>query len=408
MDFSDDNEITELLNISLDTINKIQHAEDIKPKTVGKSAIKPGNTKALTKAWEDDSNTTSDNTQNDVRGNSSAASNAQQSKEESGPETRPETAGVEVPSDPTKSSPDQAETGWSRGSNLDKTLENLEKATSNRVSDQTQKVLKGAGGQGPTPQETKMNNGRKAQKTTSGPAVNIRTQPNAGLDSGRQDIGENTQLIGANQASGFESGAIPNVLQSPQYPGSSHVSAVNAQEFANFASTITETLRFLVARVETVENRLTELTKLIMPIMSIKNDINSIKTSCSLLEGQMAMVQILEPGSAHYSSLNELRQATQKRVLVSTEQLHPKQEIFSEGVIVKDEVGRPVSANTRLGGKNTAADMTPVTTGEIEALNSMLDSFGITGKKRARLESQINSIKTSEDAKRVKRMIMAS
>ncbi|APP90891.1 W protein [avian paramyxovirus 14] len=143
MDFSDDNEITELLNISLDTINKIQHAEDIKPKTVGKSAIKPGNTKALTKAWEDDSNTTSDNTQNDVRGNSSAASNAQQSKEESGPETRPETAGVEVPSDPTKSSPDQAETGWSRGSNLDKTLENLEKATSNRVSDQTQKVLKG-------------------------------------------------------------------------------------------------------------------------------------------------------------------------------------------------------------------------------------------------------------------------
>lgn len=408
MDFSDDNEITELLNISLDTINKIQHAEDTKPKTVGKSAIKPGNTKALTKAWEDDSNATSDSNQNDVRGNSPAALNAQQSKEESGPETGPETANVELPSDPTRNSPDHAETGWSRGSNLDKTLENLEKATSNRASDQTQKVLKGASGQVPNPQEIKMNKGKKAKKTTSGPAVNIKAQPNSGLDPGRQDIGENTQLIGANQASGFENGAILNVLQSPQYPGSSHVYAANAQEFANFASTITETLRYLVARVETVENRLTELTKLIMPIMSIKNDINSIKTSCSLLEGQMAMVQILEPGSAHYSSLNELRQATQKRVLVSTEQLHPKQEIFSEGVIVKDEVGRPVSTNTRLGGRNTAADMTPVTTGEIEALNSMLDSFGITGKKRARLESQINSIKTSEDVKRVKRMIMAS
>nr|WDW19541.1 phosphoprotein [Avian paramyxovirus 14] len=408
MDFSDDNEITELLNISLDTINKIQHAEDTKPKTVGKSAIKPGNTKALTKAWEDDSNVTSDNARNDARENRSDASNAQQSKEELGPEIGPETAGIELTSDLTKDAPNQAELGWSRGSNLDKTLENLEKATSNRVSDQTQKVLKGGDGQGPIPQGTKMNHGKKAKKTISGPAVNAKTQLNSGLDSGRQDIGENTQLIGANQTPGLESGATPNVLQSLQYPGSSHVSAVNAQEFANFASTITETLRFLVARVETVENRLTELTKLIMPIMSIKNDINSIKTSCSLLEGQMAMVQILEPGSAHYSSLNELRQATQKRILVSTEQLHPRQEIFSEGIIVKDEVGRPVSTNTRLGGKDAAADMNPATTGEIEALNSMLDSFGITGKKRARLETQINSIKTSEDAKRVKRMIMSS
>nr|UQT69540.1 V protein [Avian metaavulavirus 6]UQT69549.1 V protein [Avian metaavulavirus 6] len=52
MDFSNDQEIAELLELSSDVIKSIQHAETQPAHTVGKSAIRKGNTSELRAAWE--------------------------------------------------------------------------------------------------------------------------------------------------------------------------------------------------------------------------------------------------------------------------------------------------------------------------------------------------------------------
>nr|UQT69522.1 V protein [Avian metaavulavirus 6] len=52
MDFSNDQEIAELLELSSDVIKSIQHAETQPVHTVGKSAIRKGNTSELRAAWE--------------------------------------------------------------------------------------------------------------------------------------------------------------------------------------------------------------------------------------------------------------------------------------------------------------------------------------------------------------------
>ncbi|AWX68084.2 W protein [avian paramyxovirus 20] len=52
MDFSNDDDIAELLNVSSQVIREIQHAEGKPPQTVGSVKVSPGNTKTLTELWE--------------------------------------------------------------------------------------------------------------------------------------------------------------------------------------------------------------------------------------------------------------------------------------------------------------------------------------------------------------------
>nr|QDB64859.1 W protein [Avian metaavulavirus 20] len=52
MDFSNDDDIAELLNVSSQVIREIQHAEGKPPQTVGAVKVSPGNTRALTELWE--------------------------------------------------------------------------------------------------------------------------------------------------------------------------------------------------------------------------------------------------------------------------------------------------------------------------------------------------------------------
>nr|UQT69600.1 V protein [Metaavulavirus sp.] len=129
MDFSNDQEIADLLELSSDVIRSIQHAESQPAKTVGKSAIRKGNTSELRTAWEaethpqaKDSNTPTSQAQASDRIDSKGTSSTSSQLPD-----QPEDQSYDLPSTNTPQTPPETTIGVNGTNGLEAALRKLEK-----------------------------------------------------------------------------------------------------------------------------------------------------------------------------------------------------------------------------------------------------------------------------------------
>nr|UQT69521.1 phosphoprotein [Avian metaavulavirus 6] len=428
MDFSNDQEIAELLELSSDVIKSIQHAETQPVHTVGKSAIRKGNTSELRAAWEAEAQPAQAESKPEEHLGQAAQDHDNKSGKE-GPQSRSNTDGTPHPDDHSgqvTTPPPDTTIGVNGTNGLEAALKKLEKQgkgpgkgqmdrhTPQRDPTTVPGSKKGKGGDprnnaphqghpqgtGPTPPTQRPSHARLAQQASQ-EITRYALQPQ---DSG--DIGENSPFLGDTASAYWLNGATQSVHPSHLNPEHSNVSAGDALGYASTVAMIVETLKFVVSRLEALENRVAELTKFVSPIQQIKADMQIVKTSCAVIEGQLATVQILEPGHASIRSLEEMKQYTKPGVVVQAGTTQDIGTIMRDGMIVKDALARPVNPDRWSATVNAQSTTTKVTQEDIKTVYTLLDNFGITGPKRAKIEAELANVSDRDALVRIKKRVM--
>nr|QUX37400.1 phosphoprotein [Avian metaavulavirus 6]UQT69557.1 phosphoprotein [Avian metaavulavirus 6] len=428
MDFSNDQEIAELLELSSDVIKSIQHAETQPAHTVGKSAIRKGNTSELRAAWEAEAQPAQ--VENKPESHPEQAAQDHDSKiDKEGPQCRSNADGTPQPdehSGQVTAPPPDTTIGVNGTNGLEAALKKLEKQgkgpgkgqmdrhTSQRDSNTVPGSKKGKGGE--------LRNNAPYQGHPQGTSLTLPTQKpsharlaqQASQEITRhalqpQDSGgteENSPFTGDTVSAYWLNGATQSVHPSHLNPEHSNVPAGDALGYASTVAMIVETLKFVVSRLEALENRVTELTKFVSPIQQIKADMQIVKTSCAVIEGQLATVQILEPGHASIRSLEEMKQYTKPGVVVQAGTTRDVGAIMRDGMIVKDALARPVNPDKWSATINTQSTTTKVTQEDIKTVYTLLDNFGITGPKRAKIEAELANVSDRDTLVRIKKRVM--
>nr|AXU39125.1 phosphoprotein [Avian metaavulavirus 6] len=428
MDFSNDQEIAELLELSSDVIKSIQHAETQPAHTVGKSAIRKGNTSELRAAWEAETqpaqigNKSEEHSEQTARDPDSKGNTENSQPRSNAEETpQPESHDRQVAAPP----PDTT-IGVNGTNGLEAALKKLEKQgkgpgkgqvdrnTPQRDPTTASGSKKGKGGEPRSntihqgyPQGTnpilptqKPSHARLAQQASQ-EITRHALQPQ---DSG--GIEGNSPFPGDTASASWLSGATQSVHLSHLNPEHSNVLAGDALEYASTVATIVETLKFVVSRLEALENRVAELTKFVSPIQQIKADMQIVKTSCAVIEGQLATVQILEPGHSSIRSLEEMKQYTKPGIVVQTGVTQDISAVMRDGTIVKDALARPVNPDKWSATINAQSTTTRVTQEDIKTVYTLLDNFGITGPKRAKIEAELANVSDRDALVRIKKRVM--
>nr|UNW59180.1 phosphoprotein [Avian metaavulavirus 6] len=428
MDFSNDQEIADLLELSSDVIRSIQHAESQPAKTVGKSAIRKGNTSELRTAWEAE-------THPQAKDSSTPTPQAQAPDHTDGKGTnstsnqlpdQPEDQSHDLPGTNTPQISPETTIGVNGTNGLEAALRKLEKQGKSSSKTTADSNL----GRDPSPSKKgekdmvgkrqHLSNHSQEQPNSSNPARHPPRPPHARL---AQQAAQNVihqaaapQGIGGTEGNSQYPGDVANALwlngatqfvpQSLQNPGSSSAHAGDAPEYALIVATMVETLKFVVNRLEILENRVAELTKFVSPIQQVKADVQIIKTSCAVIEGQLATVQILEPGHSSIRSLDEMRQHTKPAVVVQAGTACSTDHVIRDGMIVKDPLARPVHPDKWQSTVTAPVATMRVSQDDINMVHTLLDNFGISGPKRAKIEAELANVKDRDSLVRIKKRIM--
>nr|QDB64857.1 phosphoprotein [Avian metaavulavirus 20] len=431
MDFSNDDDIAELLNVSSQVIREIQHAEGKPPQTVGAVKVSPGNTRALTELWESEASQSHvaeapDQSLGESNNQPNSTQIIQTHKDEDSADTDNLIASTATHNDNEDTSQQSSQGVKSNiGKDLDNALAKLEKkAASIKVDKQ---FLKGG---------EKVNNQSRSPTVPKGsPAGQIQVsnhlQPMSLKSSAQSpDYVGNTGNPGALSVlpdhSGFPDtegsmhfpqimgshtspvGATQSVPQSEQIQELSNADVATARQSASYAETILHSDSMVLGRLARIDEKLSEIMKIIGIIPSIKNDINQLKATTALLSNQLAAIQILDPGNAQCKSLNEMRAASRSATVVVAGPGELSTQLVNDKLICKNELGQPVSREEYRANQPTKTSPNVVTDAELESLQALIETLVEPGKKRDRLISQLTKVKTKDDWNRLKRAIYNS
>ncbi|AUJ87604.1 phosphoprotein [avian paramyxovirus 20] len=431
MDFSNDDDIAELLNVSSQVIREIQHAEGKPPQTVGSVKVSPGNTKTLTELWESEASQSqaagpSDKSSGESSNQPNPPQTNQTHNEEDSAELDTITAATTTCND-NEDTTQQSSQGIksNMGKDLDSALAKLEKKAASIKSDK--QVLKGGekinsqsrnpivprgsiAGQTqvsnhshPIPPKAPVQSPDYVGSTGNQSAVNVHLDHSGFL--GTEESMRFPQIMASHTS---PAGVTQSALQSEQIQESSNADAAIVHQSASYAETILHSDSMVLGRLAKIDEKLSEIMKIIGIIPSIKNDINQLKATTALLSNQLAAIQILDPGNAQCKSLNEMRAASRSATVVVSGPGELSPQLVSDKIICKNELGQPIPREEYRASQPTKSSPNMVTDAELESLQALIETLVEPGKKRDRLVSQLTKVKTKDDWNRLKRAIYNS
>nr|UQT69642.1 phosphoprotein [Metaavulavirus sp.] len=396
MEFTDDAEIAELLDLGTSVIQELQRAELKGPQTTGKPKVPSGNTRNLATLWEKESTTQPE---------PGAGRESQQGGMDSPTEdTSQETPTTEAPENQSEDTPEPRQdtepdpTNSRPGDDLDKALSKLEiRAKQNRTTQPAVKKGKGSSKSLPntlpmsTPEAATPRMEKPNQPTGHAPAV------------GNQGTGESTPLPAETGDWRSSAGAIPFALQSEQSPGGSPAHVGSALSPASYAANPNDAMSALTRKVNDMESKLSEALKLLGMLPVIKNEISQLKATVALMSNQLASIQILDPGNAGVKSLSEMKSLTKPASIVVAGPGSLPPEVLETNVVYKDELARPVTAQAHKEIK--PREEAGATSSEVTAVQALIDTLVEDERKKSRLHQALERAKTKEDILRIKRQI---
>nr|UQT69574.1 phosphoprotein [Orthoavulavirus sp.]UQT69582.1 phosphoprotein [Orthoavulavirus sp.] len=390
--FTED-EINELFETSGTVIESIITSQGRPIETVGKSAIPAGKTKALSVAWE-----------------------KHVSGEKEGSNSKP------APPDPTSTThaapppqttqePEQDQTQAEGPPGASDNLDNLKSGASSSLLHMLDKLgskqvnaKKGTDSWRHTPQVATTQGGPPTAKRPMPALVEEKLPNNQDMTSGSQDTGENTAYAGPLQGSQQSAGAIPHVLQSTQNQGHTLAPATNVLLPADFVQAMMSTLEALSQRINKIDYQMDLVIKQTATLPTMRTEMQQVKTSIAVLEANIGMMKIMDPGNVNISSLSELRAAAKSHPVLLAGPGDPSPYVSSAGEIAVNKLSQPVSHPSEL------VKIPVHNTGDIQiekdAVKSLVLSRPMHPSAANRLLARLESACSSEEIKKIKRLAL--
>nr|ADK25244.1 phosphoprotein [Avian metaavulavirus 2] len=396
MEFTDDTEIAELLDLGTSVIQELQRAELKGPQTTGKPKVPPGNTRSLATLWEKESET---RTEPEALPTEHANPDMSPASHNDPAKAAHEGAAEEGEADPE---PDKAAgsdlTNSRPGDDLDKALAKLEsRAKQNRT--QQLIVKKGKGATKASHSTPPMSPQVAASTTVNKPGP--MTEPT--LDLGSQDIEESTLLPVEMEDWKSSAGATPYALQSEQNQDEKSASVGSVLSPASYVANPNDAMSALTRKVNDMESKIGEAIKLLGMLPVIKNEISQLKATVALMSNQLASIQILDPGNAGVKSLNEMKSLSKAASIVVTGPGSLPIEVLNTDTVYKDELARPVTAQAHKETK--PKDEPGATSSDLTAVQALIDTLVEDDRRKSRLHQALQRARTKEDILRIKRQI---
>ncbi|AFN06861.1 P protein [avian paramyxovirus 11] len=429
MDFTNDEEISDLLNQSERVITEIQRASQQPKSTVGKSAIPRGNTSNLTQAWESESSSTAEmgpisslSTAKNANSEPTLKSGTAQPEghQSQNPSSLPhidDTITKEQPIDESviKSQIKEGAIGTQLDRFLDKTASRMkaESGVLRRGSISTQRNQeKSRSNLTPMPAMTPTTPGHQEVQPVSntvhqsGLSINTTQSLNHSPELEEWGIGENISSAVKGTNILLNPGATQNVHPSGQTQLENNAGVVTAPEHVPCVTPDHDLLLTILQKLDKIEERLSDVMKLTAQIPGIKNDVMQLKATTGLLSTQMASIMVLDPGHASISSLSEMKRQIQPRVVVQTGIGDPSPYVSDQGVARLDELARPMrDPQSNTTSKEPEAR---IVDHDKEAVRALIDTVGLPDNKRDRFIKLLEKTTTKEGLKRLKTQIMNS
>nr|QOU81524.1 phosphoprotein [Avian orthoavulavirus 16] len=392
-----DEEIDELFETSGTVIENIISAQPNPVETVGRSAIPQGKTKALSLAWEKYANTP----EADKREGTEKGPHASQPV--------PEVPTTDTPNlnNPSGSEPDAEETpvdsseGCIRTGASSTLLSMLDK-----LGTKSPGTKKGSENAALTPGRSQTMHPVTIGATQLVPALEQKQVTGAIVlnPNGNRDIGGNTASSGPQKGSLPSAGVTHHAPRSDPSPGSTPVHAGSVPLPADFVQLIMTMMEAVTQKMNRIDYQLDLIVKQTASIPPLRTEIQQIKTSLAVMEANLGMMKILDPGNAHISSLSDLRAAARQHPVLLAGPGDPSPYITQSGEIAVNKLAQPVSNPTEVVKASQAP--VPDLNIEKETVRALIMSRPMHPASSSRLAAKLECATTIEEVRKIKRLAL--
>nr|ABZ89780.1 phosphoprotein [avian paramyxovirus 1] len=386
-----DAEIDDIFETSGTVIDSVITAQGKSAETVGRSAIPQGKTKALIASWEKHGG---------VKPHASQDAPDQQDRTEKQPSIpeqatlhdNPPITSTEPP--PTQAASETSDTQLKTGAS-NSLLSMLDKL-SNKSSNAKKGPWSG-------PQEG--HHQPPAQQHGNQPSLGSnqgKPQHQAKAVPGSRGTDENTAYHGQWKESQPSAGATPHVLQSGQSRDNTPVPVDRVQLPADFVQAMMSMMEALSQKVSKVDHQLYLVLKQTSSIPMMRSEIQQLKTSVAIMEANLGMMKIVDPGCANVSSLSDLRAVARSHPVLVSVPGDPSPYVTQGGEMTLNKLSQPVQHPSELIKCATASG--PDMGVEKDTVRALITSRPMHPSSSARLLSKLDAAKSIEEIRKIKRL----
>nr|P16073.1 RecName: Full=Phosphoprotein; Short=Protein P; AltName: Full=Non-structural protein C, 38 kDa/29 kDa [Newcastle disease virus (STRAIN AUSTRALIA-VICTORIA/32)]AAA66628.1 phosphoprotein [avian paramyxovirus 1] len=386
-----DAEIDDLFETSGTIIDSIITAQGKPVETVGRSAIPQGKTKALSAAWEKHESIQPPASQ-DTPDRQNRSDKQPSTPEQMTPQNSPPATSTDQP--PTQAAGEAGDTQLKTGASnsLLSMLDKLSNKSSNAKKGPWSSLQEGHH-QLPTQQQGSQPSRGNSQE---------RPQNRANAAPGDRGTDANTAYHGQWEESQLSAGATPHALRSGQSQDNTPASVDHVQLPVDFVQAMMSMMEAISQRVSKVDYQLDLILKQTSSIPMMRSEIQQLKTSVAVMEANLGMMKILDPGCANVSSLSDLRAVARSHPVLVSGPGDPSPYVTQGGEMTLNKLSQPVQHPSEL--------IKPATVGgpdigvEKDTVRALITSRPMHPSSSAKLLSKLDAAGSIEEIRKIKRL----
>nr|AER92761.1 phosphoprotein [avian paramyxovirus 1] len=388
-----DAEIDDIFETSGTVIDSIITAQGKPAETVGRSATPQGKTKAPSTAWEKHGSV-QPNTSQDAPDKQARSDKQPSAPEQATPHNDPPATSTESP--PTQAAGEvgdiQLKTGASNS--LLSMLDKLSNKSSNAKKGPKSGPQEGHH-QPLVPQHGNQPNHGSNQE---------RPQHQAKAIPGSRGTDANTAYHGLWKESRPSAGATPHAPQSEQSQDNTPAPVDHVQPPVDFVQVMMSMMEALSQKVSKVDYQLDLILKQTSSIPMMRSEIQQLKTSVAIMEANLGMMKILDPGCANISSLSDLRAVARSHPVLISGPGDPSPYVTQGGEMTLNKLSQPVQRPSELIKPATAGG--PDMGVEKDTVRALIASRPMHPSSSAKLLSKLDAARSIEEIRKIKRLAL--
>nr|UNW59210.1 phosphoprotein [Avian metaavulavirus 22] len=410
MEFADDDDIQSLLDMGEYVIDSIKHAQTSGQGTAGRSAIPKGIVKSTTEAWEQDTElqarepsptstpqSTQTNEYNLTALDNNLSDNPPAGVQEQTGRNKATLSGLFTSLDMMEQKQIKKGGGSAK---LEERVKNpnLHPPTGSAV--QTPFPLQKLGGEKKTqPYLLEQQSNNRQPPSLGSPVQDLNRFGNLGIDGNTPSAGTQQETPSLSHPGATQLAPLLGLSQQSSGAGV-ETAPVTAQDVNQIMTTLMQQQTVLQSLTQTI----TKICESLAILPMLRNDLQVIKSSCALLEAQLASIRILDPGHAGISSLNELRNTGQQAIVVTHGSIPSKDSSVYQQPIVLDELARPVGKDYAI----TPQSARTIDVADIESMKALVTTYVKDERRAAKYINQLAKVTTMDQLLRLKQQILNS
>nr|QEA72195.1 phosphoprotein [avian paramyxovirus 1] len=388
-----DAEIDELFETSGTVIDSIITAQGKPAETAGRSAIPQGKTKAPSAAREKHGSTQSPASQ-DTPDLQDRSDKQQSTTEQVIPHDSPSVTSTDQPSVQATDETGDTQLKTGASNSLLSMLDKLSNKSSN-----AKKGPWSSPQEGHQQRQTQQQGNLPSRGNSQG-----RPQNQAKAAPGNQGTGVNIAYHGQWEESQRSAGVIPHALRSEQSQDNTPAPVDHVQLPVDFVQAMMSMMEAISQKISKVDYQLDLVSKQTSSIPLMRSEIQQLKTSVAVMEANLGMMKILDPGCANISSLSDLRAVARSHPVLVAGPGDPSPYVNQSGEMALNKLSQPVQHPSELikpamaGGPDIGV--------EKDTVRALIMSRPMHPSSSAKLLSKLDAAGSIEEIRKIKRLAL--